>query len=86
MDDGTGTGFERMAKSRVIYLQNCLYYLYGVQVARDGVWGPETQAATTMIRTELGIGGFSGKENWLEFLNVNTKRGFDAFVATLNVS
>lgn len=67
-DNGTSVGFETMSKSRVIYLQNVIVFIYHTKIGRDGVWGPETRGASDKIRKRLGIGGFSNKKNWMQFL------------------
>lgn len=66
-DNGTTPRFKRDAKSHVIYLQNSLVFIHGIHVGRDGVWGPETRAASDIVRGEMGIGGFSDKQNWFAY-------------------
>lgn len=68
-DDGTAIGFNTMSKSRVQFVQNVIFFVYHFQIGRDGVWGPETSGLTTRLRRDLGIGGFSSKVNWLDFLS-----------------
>lgn len=72
-DNGTTPRFKRDAKSHVIYLQNALVFIYGIRVGRDGVWGPETRDASDIVRGELGIGGFSDKENWFAFCRATSQ-------------
>ena len=79
-DDGTSIGFDRMSKSRVIFLQNAIYFVYGVDLGRDGVWGPETDGATRMIRQQLGLGAFSNRSNWIQFLRITADRAFNVVV------
>lgn len=76
MDNGTDTGFNKMSRSRVIFLQNAIYFVYGLKVGRDGVWGPETSEAEKRVREMLGIGGLGNKANWLAFLDTTAKQAF----------
>ena len=68
-DNGRVPGFKNLAKSHVIYLQNAIFFAYQIQIGRDGVWGPETRSRSDELRAELGIGAFSQRDNWLEFLD-----------------
>jgi len=77
LDDSTGVGFSRMSKSRVIFLQNAISFVYGNPIGRDGVWGPETNGAERTVREELGLSGFSDVDNWLSFLETTTQRAFE---------
>lgn len=79
-DDGTAVGFNRMSKSRVIFLQNVIYFVYGIKLGRDGVWGPETEGAERMVRQQLGLGPFSNKANWIQFLQITADRAFGIVV------
>lgn len=67
-DNGDKVGFKKHSRSRVIFLQNTLYFLFDMDVGRDGVYGPETAGAERQVRTELGIGGFSVLQNWVAYL------------------
>ena len=68
-DNGTSVGFKKAAKSHVIFVQNAVALVFQVAIGRDGVWGPQTEAAVNKVRGDLGIGGLSTKANWLEFLD-----------------
>lgn len=67
-DNGDPVGFRPHSKSRAIFLQNALRYLFDEILEADGVYGPETQHAERMVRKSLGIGPFSTVANWLAFL------------------
>lgn len=67
-DDGRMPGFKNLAKSHVIFLQNVIFFVYGIDIGIDGVWGPETNVRSRELRDELGIGPFSDLSNWQEFL------------------
>lgn len=68
-DDGTQTGFKAAAKSHVIFIQNVIALVYGTAIGRDGVWGPNTEAALRTLRTRLGIGSISDRNNWRALLD-----------------
>lgn len=76
-DDGTRPGFDRMSRSRVIYLQNALSFAHGLSVERDGVWGPETHHAVNTIRDELQLGGFGSGDNWDKFLDETANKSLE---------
>ena len=67
-DNGDKIGFRRHSKSRVLFLQNALWYLFDQVLSIDGVYGPETQRAERNARKELEVGGFSELPNWTGFL------------------
>ena len=56
------------------------YGLSGINVGRDGVWGPETEGADELVREELGIGGLGTRANWLQFLDETAKRAFNIVI------
>ena len=78
-DNGRKIGFHSYSKSRTVYLQNCLYYLFDMQLTRDGVYGPETRSISEQVRAELDIGSFAGageEEQWRAFLTAASEEGF----------
>lgn len=81
-DNGTRPGFQRFSKSRVLFLQNAMRYLFDFPVGIDGVYGPETSGAEKRIRSELGLGGFSEPDNWMAFLSLCETTGFQRHANT----
>jgi len=73
-DNGQRPGFQSMAKSRVLFLQNSLFYLFDRTLGRDGVYGPETEAIARSVRSDLGLGPLSRTDNWIAFLEAATDR------------
>lgn len=55
IDDISPVGFFPGHRSRVLYLQMALTYLFGRQVAIDGLVGPETNGAARELLPELGL-------------------------------
>lgn len=75
-DNGTSVKFKRDARSHVIFLQHTLEKLFNQNIGgagADGVYGPDTDAALTRTRKELGIGGLTTKDNWLKYLATSAK-------------
>jgi len=70
-DNGESVGFRPHSKSRTLFLQNVLRYLFDENVEVDGVYGPETRRAERVVRDELQIGHLSKTFNWLEFLTAS---------------
>ncbi|WP_196223563.1 extensin family protein [Roseibium sp. RKSG952] len=70
-DNGEPVGFQRHSKSRVLYLQNALKFLFDQMLTIDGVWGPETQSIEREVRKELGLGGLSIRSNWVGFIEAS---------------
>ncbi|WP_171181953.1 extensin family protein [Ruegeria sp. HKCCD8929] len=70
-DNGDSVGFRRHSKSRVLFLQNALRFLFDQVLDVDGVWGPETQAAERLVRRELGLGSLSTNSNWIGFIETS---------------
>lgn len=68
-DNGTPVGFKMAAKSHVIFIQNVIALVYGSNIGRDGVWGPETEGALRALRNRLGVGAVSSLPNWLALLD-----------------
>lgn len=83
-DNGDSVGFRHHSKSRTLFVQNALVYLYDLPISIDGVYGPETQGAERTARSELNIGGLGKKGNWLAFLEASIEEAQDrlAFNAT----
>lgn len=72
-DNGTSVKFKRDAKSHVLFVQHCLVKLFNQNIGQsgvDGMYGGDTEAALNRVRSELGIGGLSNKQNWIDFLEV----------------
>lgn len=76
-DNGTSIGLKTAAKSHVIFLQNVLVFVYQQNIGRDGVWGPNTNAAVRGVREAMNIGGLSQLQNWRTFLKQVAKDAFE---------
>ncbi|MDQ0316072.1 extensin family protein [Amorphus orientalis] len=73
-DNGEPPGFHTMSKSRVLFLQNSLFYLFDRTLGRDGVYGPETDAIAGSVLSELNLGPLSSSDTWTAFLEATTDR------------
>ncbi|MXN65724.1 hypothetical protein GR183_12485 [Stappia sp. GBMRC 2046] len=72
-DNGTTVRFKREARSHVLFLQHTLMKLFNQDIGEsgaDGIFGPDTDAALSRVRKQINIGGLSGKQNWLRYLEV----------------
>ncbi|WP_299847781.1 extensin family protein [uncultured Paracoccus sp.] len=67
-DNGEPPGFNRMAKSRVMFLQRALHYMFDESLAIDGVYGPQTRQVETRVRKLLGLETLTTRANWISFL------------------
>lgn len=76
-DNGDSVGFRRHSKSRTLFVQNALLYLFDLPISIDGVYGPETQGAERTARSELGIGGLGKTDNWRAFLQASIEEAQD---------
>lgn len=76
-DDGEQVGFQRHSKSRVLFLQNSLRYLFDRPVGVDGVYGPETQHAERLVRADLQIGTLTKRSNWDALLAASIEEAQD---------
>lgn len=76
-DNGETVSFRRHSKTRTLYVQNALVFLFDLPIRIDGVYGPETQGAERIARNELDIGGLSKRENWLAFLEASIEEAQD---------
>lgn len=76
-DNGDSVGFRRHSKTRTLFVQNALVFLFDLPIRIDGVYGPETQGAERIARAELDIGGLSKRSNWLAFLEASIEEAQD---------
>lgn len=76
-DNGDTVGFRRHSKTRTLFLQNALVFLFDLPIRIDGVYGPETQGAERIARGELEIGGLSKRDNWMAFLEASIEEAQD---------
>lgn len=70
-DNGDPIGFRKHSKSRTLFLQNALRYLFDQELECDGTYGPETQQAERAVRAELNLGALSIRDNWDHFLTAS---------------
>ena len=87
-DNGTSVKFKRDARSHTLFLQHTLGKLFNQNVGEagaDGVFGPDTEAALTRVRKELGIGGLSEKANWLRYLDTCAEVAFSLEASIVNL-
>jgi hypothetical protein len=79
-DNGTAVRFKRDARSHALFVQHTLVRLFNHDVGPagfDGVFGPDTEAALTRVRSDLGIGGLSEVVNWKAYLRVCMETALD---------
>lgn len=77
MDLGFEMAFNRVRRSKVLFLQAALTHVLEISVAIDGGWGPETSGGTTRALDELNIAGqLENLDTWRQFLTAISKRAF----------
>lgn len=87
MDDLSAVGFSAQSRSRVLFLQMALGFLFDMPVAIDGKIGPETDGATRNLLVRLGLANEQEIANagalheklqavWLPLLDQAAQNGF----------
>lgn len=79
IDNSVSVNFSTRSRSKVLYLQMTLSYIYNLEVVVDGLWGPQTRAAHKKIAAKLKIAPGTGKASWLKYLKVTGKICFHLF-------
>jgi len=82
VDTSVTTGFSTKSRSKVIYLQMTLSYLYELDVVIDGIWGPQTRRALNATADRLGITDPRTKSGWMKYLDLTGKVAFQLFEPT----
>ena len=75
-DNGTSVKFKRDARSHVLFIQHTLVQLFNQDIGQagaDGVFGPETEAAVTRAKRDLGIGRLTDIKNWRMYIKLCIK-------------
>ncbi len=79
-DSSSPVDFYLGSKSRVLYLQLTLSYIYNEEVIIDGIWGPQTNGALNRVFHRLNIVGEITDANiWLQYLDLTGKIAFKLF-------
>ncbi len=77
--------FNKSSRSKILYLQLTLGYIYNRHVLVDGNWGPQTARAVKDIFEQLGINGtITIKKHWLNYLDLTGKIAFRLFEPSKN--
>ncbi|MFN8075464.1 MAG: hypothetical protein U0Q15_08610 [Kineosporiaceae bacterium] len=73
---GTST-FDTTSTTQVQHVQSSLRYVWDTRVSIDGVWGPQTDAASAAVVTRIGRAGSltSSQDNWLAYNRATFRRG-----------
>lgn len=79
IDDSVGVAFSKSSRSKVLYLQLTLSYLYQEEVVVDGLYGPQTQGAFNRVATKLGLKTGTPSKSWMDFLELTGKIAFRLF-------
>lgn len=90
IDDGVSIDFDTSARSKVLFLQGALVFVFGLSVGStgiDGRWGDNTKNALNQALSRLGITGSIFNRNvWLDFLTQTAKEAFGTSVISRNVT
>ncbi|MFK8164915.1 MAG: hypothetical protein AB8H12_20885 [Lewinella sp.] len=79
IDDSVGVAFSKNSRSKMLYLQATLSYIYQEEVVVDGLFGPQTQGAFNRVATKLGIRTGNPARDWLTYLELTGKVAFKLF-------
>lgn len=85
IDNSAGLGFSTRQRSKILYLQMALSYIYKEFVVIDGIWGPQTAGATQLTLARLGLDqDLTFDTTWLEFLRLTGQEAFRQFTIERN--
>ncbi len=77
IDDGTKVGFSSTSRSRILFLQVALKYLFDQPILVDGIYGSETKKAIKIVFKQKGISNtISTNSGWDDFLTRCAEIGF----------
>lgn len=80
IDNSTATIFSTNQRSKVLYVQLVLNYIYKHHVEVDGIWGPQTTGAINEVLRLLGLTGkITTKKTWMSFLTKTGRLAFAQF-------
>lgn len=89
IDDSVSVDFSTSAKSKVLFLQGALVFVFGLSIGPtgiDGQWGDNTQTAVDKALAKLGItGSIFSKNVWLEFLKGTAEEAFGKGATPRNI-
>jgi len=90
IDDSVAIDFDTSARSKMLFLQGALVFVFGLSVGLtgiDGQWGDNTKNAVNQALSKLGItGSIFNKNVWLEFLTGIAKEAFGTSVVSKNIT
>lgn len=90
IDDGVSIDFDTSARSKILFLQGALVFVFGLSVGAtgiDGQWGDNTKNALNQALSKLGIAGsIFNRNTWLDFLTQTAKEAFGTSIIPRNVS
>ena len=90
IDDGTPINFNTSSRSKVLFLQGALVYIFGLSVGStgiDGRWGNNTKNAVNKALSKLGITGNIFTLNvWKSFLTGTAKEAFGTKIIPRNIA
>ncbi len=80
VDNSHRLPFNTNSRSKVLYLQLTLNYIYDIPILIDGFWGPQTAGAVAEVFHLLDIEGeISTAEHWMEYLDMTGRVAFQLF-------
>jgi len=80
VDNSATTSFNTSQRSKVLYVQLVLNYIYKHHVEIDGSWGPQTNSAVSEVFGLLGLEGrITSKRTWMSFLTKTGRLAFAQF-------
>lgn len=79
IDNSVSTAFSKASRSKMLYLQMTLSYLYHEDVIVDGLFGPQTQAAYNRVAKKLNIKTGNPSKSWPDYLERTGKVAFQLF-------
>ena len=80
MDKSAALTFDKTSRSKVLYVQLTLNYIYNIPVFIDGEWGPQTAGAVAEAFQMLNINGeITTKKYWFKYLELSGTIAFRLF-------
>lgn len=77
LDNSASIAFSTNQRSKVLYVQLVLKYIYKHPVETDGLWGPQTNSAINEALDMLDLSGkITNKRTWIAFLDRTGKLAF----------
>lgn len=79
IDNSVGVAFSKNSRSKMLYLQATLSYIYQEEVVVDGLYGPQTQGAFNRVARKLGLPTGNPNTRWMDYLELTGKIAFRLF-------